>query len=407
MIPRDLLQIIRPGEIRTKSLALVMLLPLSLLLPSCATKPHPTVAVVSPERPADVTMNEDAGRGNLLFVTLRLETGEELPFFVDTGSTFTSFDQSLESKLGKPFGKTSISSWGGTQKAVSYAAPRLYLGNMRLMTGRHVYIGDFKKLSAQACRPIMGVLGMDCLHHYCLQLDFGAGQIHFLDSVHLDDSELGTAYRLAFRSGCAFIHQGNLVGEQGTNLLVDAGYRGDGALESGLFEQAVREHRSKGTAVSGQHAGRLWFSHCSWNGGNYTNLLIGNGGTNFLAGQGCNAIGLRFLARHLVTFDFPRQTLYLKQISVGPLEDERMKAAREFLDILKGEGRLPGWSVHEEGTLYREAYPDFEAFDGRKNGESSVYHYQVSRASEGGAWKLQKAWRTDQEGRTVEEFPGL
>ena len=54
---------------------------------------------IEPQLPADVTINKDAGRGNLLFVTLRLESGEELAFFVDTGSTFTSFDKSLESKL--------------------------------------------------------------------------------------------------------------------------------------------------------------------------------------------------------------------------------------------------------------------------------------------------------------------
>ena len=32
-----------------------------------------------------------------------------------------------------------------------------------------------------------------------------------------------------------------------------------------------------------------------------------------------NTIGLRFLARHLVTFNFPRRTMYLKRVSVGAL----------------------------------------------------------------------------------------
>jgi hypothetical protein len=31
-----------------------------------------------------------------------------------------------------------------------------------------------------------------------------------------------------------------------------------------------------------------------------------------------NAIGLPFLARHLVTLNFPRKTMYLKRTEVGP-----------------------------------------------------------------------------------------
>ncbi len=109
-----------------------------------------------PQLPADVTINKDAGRGNLLFVALRLEDGEELPFFVDTGSTFTSFDKSLESKLGKRAGRAALSGWGVTKKAAGYVAPKLYLGNTPLMTGSRVYIGDFKQLSSQTCCPVWG-----------------------------------------------------------------------------------------------------------------------------------------------------------------------------------------------------------------------------------------------------------
>lgn len=371
--------------------------------------PMPAVAQTSAVIPgtkllADVTINRDAGRGNLLFVTLHLESGEELPFFLDTGSTFTSFDKSLESKLGKRLGGADLSGWGVTKKAMGYAAPKLYLGNILLVTGSRVYIGDFKQLSSQTCRPVMGVLGMDCLRHYCVQLDFEAGKMRFSDSDHRDATQLGKAFPLVFRKGCPFIRESSLVGGEGTNLLVDAGYRGDGALESGLFQREIRKLQSEGKAVNGQHAGRIWFSNCIWNGENYTNLLIGDGGTNFSKGQGGNEMGLRFLARHLVTFDFPKQMMYLKQTSAGPLGDENTEAATEFLKTLKGKGQLPGWSTNDEGTIYLEPYPDFEAFDGQKNGDASIYHYKVALTPEG-SWKLQKAWRADLNGRTIEEFP--
>jgi hypothetical protein len=40
----------------------------------------------------------------------------------------------------------------------------------------------------------------------------------------------------------------------------------------------------------------------------------------------------------------------------------------------------------------------------RKIGDPSTYHYTVIRALEKDSWKLQKAWRTDQDGETIEEY---
>ena len=97
--------------------------------------------------------------------------------------------------------------------------------------------------------------------------------------------------------------------------------------------------------------------------------------------------------------------MYLKQTSVGPLADKKIQAASEFFQSLKESGQLPGWSKNDSGTFYLEAYPNYEAFDGSKNGGLFRYHYQVSQMAKGSSWKLQKAWRTDQDGKTVEEFP--
>jgi hypothetical protein len=47
---------------------------------------RPIEAAIYPLPPADVTINQDAGHGGLLVVTLRLASGEALPFIVDTGA---------------------------------------------------------------------------------------------------------------------------------------------------------------------------------------------------------------------------------------------------------------------------------------------------------------------------------
>src|ERR1035441_3927287 len=67
-----------------------------LFLCSCATENS-----IHPQLPATVAMNNEAGRSQLIFVTLQLEDGQELPCEVDTGCFITILDQSLEPKLGK------------------------------------------------------------------------------------------------------------------------------------------------------------------------------------------------------------------------------------------------------------------------------------------------------------------
>ena len=73
------------------------------------------------------------------------------------------------------------------------------------------------------------------------------------------------------------------------------------------------ELRVEADEIDGKPPGKALLPTCVWNGQSYTNLLIGHG---------VNSIGLRFLARHLVTFDFPNRTLYLKKTTGDPLPSE-------------------------------------------------------------------------------------
>ncbi len=51
------------------------------------------------------------------------------------------------------------------------------------------------------------------------------------------------------------------------------------------------------------------------------------------------------------------------------------------------------------------ANPDTVTVHALKRGDPSTYHYEFTRASKGSPWTLQKAWRTDQDDRTMEEYP--
>lgn len=360
-----------------------------LLLCSCAIEDS-----VHQRLPADVTMNKEAGRGGHLTVKLRLESGDELPFDVDTGAPVTVLNTSLEPQLGKRLGQSSLNWWNGKEISHIYAAPKLYLANTRLPTAGKIFTSDLKRMGPNT----LGVLGMDCLQHYCIQLDFEAGKMRFLDPEHVSVAELGKPFSLAF-SGVdpqrkfirPTIHHGGLIANN-TNLLIDTGCNIDGMVSEGAI---------KGTAVL--------LPECVWDRNTFTNLIIA-------AEDHYNVLGLSFLARHLVTLDFPNRMMYLKQTRAGPLAGDILneithsnhRATLEAYESLKEKNQLPGLSINDKGAVYFEANSgsgsESVMFSVQKNGDSSTCHYTVSRASKESPWKLQKAWRSDQNGHMIEEY---
>ena len=152
--------------------------------PCCSSVParprHRNRPQPKPALPADTPFNKGAGRGNPLYITLHLESGEKLLFEVDTGSPGTCLDKSLEPKLGQRVSSTI--GWYGYYRLSwehVYHAPALYLGSTRLVTSDRICTDDLRTKSRPG-HPIMGILGMDFLRHYCLQLDLTTTSFIFL-----------------------------------------------------------------------------------------------------------------------------------------------------------------------------------------------------------------------------------
>lgn len=205
--------------------------------------------------------------------------------------------------------------------------------------------------------------------------------MRFLSRDQIESGSFGKAYQLSFAHNVPYIDQGGFLGGN-EKTLIDLGCVSDGFVE-----------RSEGQLV---RQGALNLEECVWSGGAYSNLLVGTG---------ANVIGLRFLARHLVTFDFPNRTMYLQQKRAMPLVDEDVESAMSFLKDLKQKNLLPGWSKDEIGeTAFPEADPHSITFGMGKNGDSSCYHYTVARNAKDSPWKLQKAWKADENNNVIEEF---
>jgi hypothetical protein len=398
IIPREILKKIRQIELRTnrivsETLAGAYHFVFFGLLFTCF---QAAAGSNRPELPAVVTMNQDAGRGGELMVTVQLEGGQILPLVLDTGANATVFDKSLEAKLGKRLGTFVDERSGGKITNNLYMAPELYLGGTRLTTGTEVATRDFKGQSDGAGHPVMGVLGMDVLQHYCIQMDFAAGQMRFLDDERVDKQPWGKAFPIVMLTSedtrpavCE-----NLLGMQGPHSLIDSGWNSDGWLMPKYFRQWTN-----GVVLPADGAAR--WPNGRFGGETYPFLSLQSPGFE------SNGIGICFLARHLVTLDFPKHTMYLKRTNTGPLNDDGVSAAANFLKDSMEKGELPGWSKNKHGSA-KITKLDFTSnlmmVEMVKNGGSSVYHYRIVRTSRNSPWKLQQAWRTDQNGNAIKEY---
>lgn len=396
------------------------LLASALLLSSCATTSRPSAVGSGVPLPSAVAMNENAGLGEHLTIPIRLGTGEEVLFLVDTGSSMTILAEPLASGLGESLGTETLLNFGKSYGANCHRAPALYLGRTRLTTDPNVLVSGFVdgKASSDTGRPVMGILGMDCLQHYCIQLDFKTRKMRFIDPNHIEPAKLGTGFPLTFSTAGQdyanwirpYIHCPGLAGGEPIDVLIDTGYNGDGGLEPETFRQAIREQRlrTKPDANDPQEPNGAEVTKCVWNDKTYTSVYLG---------KGENALGLRFLARHLVTFDFPHRAMYLKRMSSGPLASKATMAATKAAGrstfslarkLWKRE-RLPGWPKQDakpsSATCRLGRDSDTVILDAHKKDDPSTYHYQFTRPSKRDPWKLQRAWRTNEDGQTTEEYP--
>lgn len=366
---------------------------------------HAAADSIQPKFPVEAAMNKEAGRGGRIILTFRLDDGQELPLLVDTGSPWTVLDKSLTPKLGKRIGSTTVGYLQPVriERLNRYRAPKLYLGKLLLTTSNNIVLTDHFKDGST-----MGILGLDVLRRYRVQLDFETGKFRLLGTNDLKAAELGKAFPLTYSGGHPVIHHRGLIG-QSTNIIIDTGCNTDGLVNKGGLN---------GLAVI--------LPQTVWEGRNYTGLVV-------VAADHVNVLGLGFLARHLVTLDFPNRVLYLKQTMSEPLVGNIFKeinpvhgAPAEFLEGLKEKGQLPGLSKEEETTIYYKDTADLDSkplnargatcliayrqigkavtFDLLKDGDPSIFHYQVVQLSNN-PWKLQKAWHTGQNGRLIEEYP--
>jgi DNA-binding protein HU-beta len=263
--------------------------------------------------PPQQDIGETVGRGDPLVLRLRLSGRKEeteATFLVDTGSSVTILNRSFERLLGSRLGKQRLNrvfSGRGVEKANVYTAPRLCLGNVQLLTGPTVLTC---KLAASGNNgPCEAILGMDCLTHYCVEADFGVRKLRFLDSDDLKRESYGRGFSIDCTKGVPVVSM-KLLGERNVRFMLDSGFYqyADGTLPPEVIRAALQDHIVKDIGNGLFSFETVDIGAESYKTVQFAEMQIEDGGG--LEGY----IGLSFMARHVVTFDFPKGVLYLRSI---------------------------------------------------------------------------------------------
>ncbi len=186
--------------------------------------------------------------------------------------------------------------------------------------------------------------------------------------------------------------------------MVDTGCSYDGWMTPYVFEQWAGKVAPDARAhfPTGVLGGEIYSNILDLRG---LDMSVTEGGDHRIA----NGLGLHFLARHLVTLDFPNRTIYLKRTSALPLPPKNFKAALGVLKRLKQQGEAPFWSKNEQQPGYLEAFcypnPNSIVITVMKTGDLTRYRYTIARASSRAPWRLQRARQTEPSGRTIAEYP--
>jgi hypothetical protein len=269
----------------------------------------PTQAQPSPAMSQQVRMIDE---GTLIRVPVRV-FGRTNYFIVDTGSTLSVFDSSSETKLGTPLDEVlGDNAIADGVKSKIYAAPDMFLGESKLDVSR-VCCSDLSLGRLITGEPCDGILGMDVLKDYTVVLIFGQSTLALCSQTPDEFKGRGNAIPLV----SFFQHfqiEAKANGQADVKLLLDSSSGNTISLNPSEWEKAFTGKTSNsvpgrfgvvGGEVVESKVARI--ETLAFGSTTLTNLA----GTLLPNATSSSSVGLPFLRRYRVAFDFPNKLLYL------------------------------------------------------------------------------------------------
>lgn len=305
--------------------------------------------------------------GDPILLPVRFK-GKEHLFALDTGSSHTVFDISFKHQLGKAKRIEKGFTAGGPMKAEFFDAPVAFLGPFNMQECGKVACIDLHMFSLMGGRKISGIVGLNFLRDYVVQIDFDKGSLLFLESTMGRPGlgeELASYYdSLGVLRIVADIGDGIKVG-----FIIDTGYMSTGAIDRRIFEKIVLDGRIRTseslfeTAAGTIRQREARIGNFSMGSFEYKDLILSE--SNRLC-----CLGLSFLSRHIVTFDFPNGKVYFKKGKEFNKVDETDMSG---LHLLRISNKTVVHSVDEDSPAHKAGIRAKDIILGVENKDASEY----------------------------------
>jgi hypothetical protein len=235
---------------------------------------------------------------------------KEYPFWLDTGASVNIIDKSLKNELGNFYRTREFFTAKDKITVETHEPPSLRLGSVSLQTNGEVVCSDLAKISKVFGSEICGVLGMDSLRHFIVQIDFDNGELKLYSSDSKAEAEWGEPLALRYNwANCPeIVIRSN---DEPFTFMIDTGCSGI-SIDNDIFQ---RLYSKRQLCIIGKTLCSTTFGQKSENATYMLNRfsLGAFQHSNLICDQGNgNRLGLSYLSRYMVTFDFPHNTIYLK-----------------------------------------------------------------------------------------------
>lgn len=233
-------------------------------------------------------------------------------FMLDSGATHTAVDESFRTGLGDPLRSLTVHAPDGSaQERQLFYAPRGSVAGLPLTGVYEVLCFDHSRFRAAIGVNLYGMLGMDFLRNRIVRIDFDQGEVAFLEAVGEDPGTPVVMNVPRSRKWPPAVVL-NVRGMGDLKFIVDTGYCATGAMNTHIIRRLLSDGLAQrvgtGTAelVNGSHdygTVRLR-GEVVLGGFRHRDLVFDESAVNIL--------GIGYLSRYIVTFDFPDGRMYLK-----------------------------------------------------------------------------------------------
>ena len=294
----------------------------------CADEPESTSAPPANQKVLTEFKISKDGDPILLPVTFK---GKEYLFLLDTGSSHTVFDTSFKHELGEvKIVKKGLTS-GSPILAEFFNAPEALLGPLNLKESGEIACIDLNMFSSVLGKKVSGIIGLNFLRKYVVQIDFDKGILSFLQPMEEQHPDWGIELAIKYDPlGWPRI-TGYILDDIEVDFVIDTGANSTGGLDSEIFKHTLSKKELKtseilfATASGVIRKREMRIKNLSIVSLNYADIIFDEANMSHL--------GLSFLSRHIVTFDFPNSRMYLKKGKGFKKNDETDMSGLHLLRI--------------------------------------------------------------------------